>query len=195
MWWSRVLSPVLVCLVLICAAPTALADPVEVQEGAPDSHCEALVEGGCEVHLEGEATFLNHIFGIESTEARCHVEVQARFDEAGESEIYGWALSPGGHNVDCSGATAPACTSSLPWSGDIEETAVDQQTWTNSICIDPAETVSSSGNLPINLVRSGSQYHAETSDIRIGTSSLCEVTLDAETENDGTFDNIGINHV
>ena len=175
---------------LAMMAPVASAStPIEVTN-ASSVHCPAVAagggSGGCYIHAEGEATLFFHIFGIESTEATCHVEFEGRLNETGVGFITSYVSTNGGHgNTNCA-TVSPACAGSLPWPGAAEEDAGNQTTAHFDVCIDPVESGTCEGEFITDVTESGTEperQHFQADDLRIG-NAFCEVTIDVETEVD-----------
>ena len=171
-------------------APAANATaPIEVSSHPAETHCPAVTSptsGGCVIHAEGEATLFFHIFGIESTEATCHVEFEGRLNETGVGFITSYVSTNGGHgNTNCA-TVSPACAGTLPWPGAGEEDAGNQTTAHFDVCIDPVESGTCEGEFITDVTESGTEperQHFQADDLRIG-NAFCEVTIDVETEVD-----------
>ena len=144
------------------------------------------VTGGCQIHLGGEMRLFLHIFGIESTEATCHVEFEGRLNETGVGFITSYVSTNGGHgNTNCA-TVSPACAGTLPWPGAGEEDAGNQTTAHFDVCIDPVESGTCEGEFITDVTESGTEperQHFQADDLRIG-NAFCEVTIDVETEVD-----------
>lgn len=182
---------VLAAVAASLAAVTPLAsasEPYEVTEGDL-VHCKPLVFGGCNLHSDGEVTLFFHILGVETTEARCHVELRTLADEDGNSSVQTFQVSPGGHDGNCGGTTMPPCMGSLPWPGTTEK---DVDGWVRShydLCIAPGEGpggATCSGEYETVVTESGSGSFKEVqtqtaTDVRIG-SSYCELSVSQTSE-------------
>ena len=173
-------------MLLAVAAVAALAMMAPVAS-ASSVHCPAVAagggSGGCYIHAEGEATLFFHIFGIESTEATCHVEFEGRLNEAGVGFITSYTSANGGHgNTNCA-TVSPACAGTLPWPGAGEEDAGNQTTAHFDVCIDPVESGTCEGEFITTVTEEGNEtQHYAANDLRIGSTSFCEVTINVESE-------------
>ena len=110
------------------------SNPIELVKHADHEHCPSA--DYCYLHFEGEQTIFLHVFGIESTEASCHFEVEMQLNENGFGEVTTPHTTQGGHGDPGCSTVLPPC--SLPWSagtesdGDAVRVHVD-------VCYDPAE--------------------------------------------------------
>jgi hypothetical protein len=173
--------------VMALAAPSASATTAISVTDAGGKACPALPTG-CKVHSEGEITLYFHIFGIESTEATCHVEHRGAVSSTGAGQITAQTITPGKHDADCKDATSPPCTGSLPWKGNAEKDADGVVRPHYTVCTAPGERPGEtcSGEFITNLSESGGAG-AEVQiqgakDLRIGTSSFCELDVDSRSE-------------
>lgn len=176
------------------ASSASATAPIEIVK-ENETHCPTLAKGGCLVHQEGEATLFFHLIGFEGVEAECHVEYRGRTDEDGNGQVTLQTVTPGGHDAECSNATAPACTGSLPWPGTSEFAADAEPNVAGAqpgvvahydVCIDPAESGTCSGEYITHVSETSAggieRQHQSASDLKIGSTSFCEVTIDVEGE-------------
>ena len=189
----------LVAVLALAVGPASATEPIEGVT-ANHAHCPSLAAGGCPAHAEGEATLFFQIFGIESVEARCHVEGEGIADENGNGQMTSYVLSNGAHGESNCPSVGVPCAGSLPWTGTAEETAPGVVTAHSDICIDPAEAGTCSGEYRVSGTETtnpdGTESgHGSATDIRIGASSFCEVTVAGESENDAQHPPGHINHL
>jgi hypothetical protein len=170
----------------VMAGPTWATTAITVTD-ASGKNCPS-IPNGCARHAEGEVTLYFHIFGIESTEGKCHVEGRAQVDSAGTEQVASGTVTPGKHDADCSSATSPPCSGSLPWTGQMEKDADGVVRTHFDICMAPAERSSSScsGEFVVNVSEAGgagAEVQTMTAtDLRIGASSFCELDVSQTSE-------------
>ena len=177
----------------LVSTSASASTPIEFSKWA-GTHCPATIgnpitSGGCYVHVEGESTLFAHIFGIESTEETCHVEFEGRFNESGVGAITKWLAHDGGHpDNNCPTSFLPSSTT-LPWPAGKEEDAGNVTTLHVDWCLDHAELSACSGEFVFMVTEAGGAgseaQHYSATDLRIGSSSLCEITIDVESETGG----------
>jgi hypothetical protein len=171
----------------LAATPASATNQIEVTKADGTTHCPPLGSGGCKVHQEGEITLYFHIFGIESTEAKCSVEFRGVTDEDGNGQITAQTITPGDHNADCTNATSPPCTGSLPWTGAAEKDADGKVRAHYDVCTAPAERSGSTcaGEFVAEVTETGGATETQAqsaTDLRIGASSFCELDVSEATE-------------
>jgi hypothetical protein len=183
---------VVAALAVMAPAASATNNTVEIRKGA-GGHCPASLVAGdvCKTHAEGEATLFGHVFGIESTEATCHVEFEGLLSETGAGRITSYTPTNGGHGETNCETVSPACSGSLPWTGDSERTSASVIEAHFDVCIDPSEIGTCTGEYVTQVTETGAGGADEVqtfsaTDIRIGASSFCEITISAVTEDDAT---------
>jgi hypothetical protein len=113
----------LLLLVITAIAATALMastasaqESVEVVNEATGAHCGALGSGNeCEAQWRDEISFINHVFGIETTIYDCQLTLATEIDEDGQAEVdvSFFAHSP------ASSCNPQACDE--PWSAQFHE--------------------------------------------------------------------------
>ena len=191
----RTASTLAVLAITAVAAMAAMAPAasgtaaLEVVYEAPGGaqHCPALPIG-CDWHDDGEIRFYFHIFGVESTEIECHIEMEGRINEVGQVLVDSIALTQGGHaDSNCATSMVP-CSGTLPWPGDSEEDLPEEVDTHLDPCLDPAESganCTGEGRIrateETDLGTGVEVQHLRATDIRIG-NSLCEFDLDVESE-------------
>ena len=199
-------------------APVASAtEPITVTNEAGTANCPAVnknpandhdITGGCLIHAEGEATMFFHIFGIESTEATCRVEFEGRVGGNGEGYVMSQLVTPHPNDAGCDDSTAEPCSEAehpnateFPWHGTSEEINNGVVKAHYDICIEPAEVVSEcQGEYITTVTETGDPapgmevQHQEATDIRIGASSLCEISISVNSEVDATHVGTHIRH-
>ena len=180
-----------------------------VQRDAPES--AHTVSGGCFIHAEGEVRYFLHIFGIESTEAICRVEFEGRIQANGEGYITAVTETPHPpEDEQCNDATVEECTEAqsnvhgneFPWHGTGEEIDTGVVEAHFDVCLDPAEAGECFGEFVVNVTDEENtptagmeQQHFRATDQRLGTSALCEFTIDVETEDEGAADPHQLVHI
>ena len=183
-----------------------------VQRNAPES--AHTVSGGCFSHAEGEVRFFLHIFGIESTEWTCRVAFEGRIQANGEGYITSVVESSHPLDAQCNDATISPCTEAqsnnhggeFPWHGTGEEDSLGVVGAHFDVCLDPAEAGECFGEFRVNIHEEENENHGvpsagmetqhfEATDERLGTSALCEFTIDVETEDDGAADPHQLVHI
>jgi hypothetical protein len=180
------LTAVAMAAVAFTAVPANATYAVEIFEADGTTMCPAS-SPACPFHVEGEFTLFGHLFGIESVEGTCHVELGGDIVENGNGSISTYVPTNGSHGeTNCASPTfAPPCTSSLPWPFTTEEVAAGSIATHLDMCINPGEIGTCSGEFRMSGVETGAtseRQHYGTTDLRIGTSSFCELTLDVESE-------------
>jgi hypothetical protein len=167
-------------------APTVSATNVITVTNADGTMCPHLPTG-CKIHMEGEMTTYFHIFGIESTEWECHIELRGTASSGGFGEITAQTITPGNHDKDCLNATQPPCSGSLPWPWQAERDADGVVRVHYDLCLAPFELSGStcSGEFITTLSEIGLPVEVQTqsaSDLRVGASSFCELDLTLTSE-------------
>lgn len=170
-------------IMALTASSAAATNHVEFVRADSQTPCPTLAAGGCAFHSEGEITLDFHILGFEGAEAKCHIEFRGNVDHRGNGRITAYTVTPGKHDADCSNATMPAC--SLPWPFSTERDADGKVRAHIDSCVDPAESGVCSGEIILIVSESGTTTETQThtaTDLRIGSSSFCEVTLSKSSE-------------
>jgi hypothetical protein len=186
------------------AASSAQAtENLEIIDEGTATHCSAWVEGnpagGCKWHAEGEVRLFGHFFGIESTEARCHIEIEGRVDETGDGEINSVVVTNGGHGETNCATVSPPCN--LPhWVGRIEETGPGAEQLSGYVCFDPTETgARCEGTLTVPIFEVGTSpetQHLTVLDTKpLNSGAFCELDFDVETETDATHPGMHLRHI
>ena len=165
------------------------------------------VTGGCQIHLGGEMRLFLHIFGIESTEATCLIELEGRIQ--GDGGGYVTTATSNAHPLDtqCNESTWSECAEGLapahefPWRFATEENSSGVVGAHFDVCYDMLEWGICPGELRINLTEEQNNpsagletQHIAATDERLGSSAICEFTIDLETEADASHELMHILH-
>ena len=213
-----VLLAVMAAAITALAAPSASAtEPITIVNEAGTANCPAVnknpandhdITGGCLTHAEGELTVFFHIFGIESTEFTCRVEFEMRIGGNGEGYITSQTITPHPNDAGCDNNTLEPCNEAehptateFPWHFTMEEINFGVVKAHFDICLEPAEVVSEcQGEYIMTVTESGDPapgmevQHWEALDIRVGASSLCEISISTNNEVDATHVGFHIRH-
>ena len=215
-----VLLAVVAAVVMALAAPSASAiEPITVVNEAGTANCPNVVKnpandhditGGCLTHAEGELTVFFHIFGIESTELTCRVEFEMRIGGNGEGYITSQTITPHPNDAACDNNTMEPCSepehpnaTEFPWHFFSEEIDGGVVKTHADICIEPFEVVSEcQGEFVYRVHEEENEpspgmetQHWEATDLRVGASSLCELSVDMESEVDATHPGVHLRHL
>lgn len=183
-----------VVALLVAVSSAAAVEPTEFrleQDQVPLRPCPFVNPttgaGGCSIHGEGELTLTYHVFGIEASEAACHVEFEGGIAGGGVGRITSFALTNGAHGGSGCSNVAPACTGSLPWLIGVEEVAPSAVEAYFDACLETEVGTCDGGYLPVGLIEeddgaNGEERHHFRGESRPLGSSLCEASIEAETE-------------
>lgn len=170
---------------LLSTGNASATSPIEVTKADGSTHCPTFAAGGCKTHIQGESTLFLHVFGFEGVEATCNMEWRGAMDEDGVGQVTGLTVTPGKHDADCSAATAPPCSGSLPFNMAAEKDVDGVVRAHYDVCMDYAENAPCSGEFLMSLTETGSPVEVQTqsaNDLRIGSSSMCELTRSLTSE-------------
>ena len=194
----------LVAVLALAVGPASATEPIEGVT-ANHAHCPSLAAGGCPAHAEGEATLFFHIFGIESTELTCRVEFEMRIGGNGEGYITSQTITPHPNDAACDNNTMEPCSepehpnaTEFPWHFFSEEIDGGVVKTHADMCIEPFEVVSEcQGEFVYRVHEEENEpspgmetQHWEATDLRVGASSLCELSVDMESEVDATHQSL-----
>jgi hypothetical protein len=188
-------------LTALPSAASATADPQVLRQTVNGAvPCPGLTAmNACKFHLDGEMATYWHIFGMESVEAECHLELEGRINEDGLAIVDVITMTNGGHgDLNCS-TVWPRCPDSFPWTFYFEEVSGGVLGGTFGLCAAPAELGGGEchGEFPFELQETGSgateSQRVRATDQRIETA-FCEIDLTLDTEHTA-HDRLHVHHL